>query len=281
MTRRLFGTHFKMIIGATVLLTMCLLAAFAPYLAPYDPLQQNLLRRLKPPAFMAGGSSAHWLGTDNYGRDLLSRLMYGARTSILVGTAAMFLSCVLGAIAGLVAGHKGGRTETAIMRAADAHMSFPDVLLAIVVAAAFGGSTLGLVIVLGVSGWMIYARLVYGMVRSLRQQGFIEAAVSYGARDTYVMFRHLLPQVIPMLAVLATLQVAQMILQEAALSFLGLGLPPPSPTWGNILAEGRDRMFGAPWIANSAGCAIILIVFGINMLGNGLRETLDPQSRSR
>jgi peptide/nickel transport system permease protein len=281
MQRHFFGQRFKMIAGASVLLAICAIAAFAPYLAPYDPFQQNLLRRLKPPVFMTGGSSAHLLGTDNYGRDLLSRLMYGARTSILVGTAAMLLSCVLGAIAGILAGYRGGRTEMLIMRFADAHMSFPDVLLAIVVAAAFGGSTFNLVIVLGVSGWMIYARLVYGMVRSLKQQGFIEAAISYGARDSYIMLRHLLPQIVPMLSVLATLQIAQMILQEAALSFLGLGLPPPAPTWGNILAEGRDRMFGAPWIANSAGCAIILIVVGVNMLGNGLREKLDPQSRSR
>lgn len=220
------------------------------------------------------------LGTDNYGRDLLSRLIYGSRTSILVGSTAMALSCVLGTIAGLYAGFKGGKVEQGIMRFADAQMAFPDILLAIIMAAALGGSALNIVLVLGISGWMIYARLVFGLARSLRQRGFVEAAQSYGANDRYIIFRHILPQIVPVLTAVATLQVAQMILQEAALSFLGLGVPPPAPTWGNILAEGRDRLFGAPWIAHAAGIAIIILVFSINMLGNGLRELFDPKSQS-
>src|SRR5690606_4391740 len=144
-----------------------------------------------------------------------------------------------------------------------------------------GGGTFNLVIVLGISGWMVYARLVFGMARSIKQRSFVEAAVSYGGNDRYVMLTHILPQVIPVLAVVATLQVAQMILQEAALSFLGLGRPPPAPTWGNILSEGRERLFAAPWIANCAGIAIIIVVFSINMLGNGFREYLDPKEQSR
>ena len=279
--KQLFGRRFKITLGAGIVLSMVILAIAAPLVAPYDPLHQDLLRRLKPPAFMGGGSSANLLGTDSYGRDLLSRLIFGTRTSILVGTASMALSCLLGAFAGLLAGYKGGRTEQLIMRFADAHMAFPDVLFAIMMAAVFGGSLLNLIIVLGISGWMIYARLVFGLVRTLKHRSFVEAAVSYGASDSYIMVRHLLPQVVPILSVVATLQIAQMILQEAALSFLGLGLPPPAPTWGNILAEGRDRMFGAPWIANCAGIAIIIIVFGINMFGNGLREHLDPQAKQR
>ncbi|WP_448040575.1 ABC transporter permease [Bradyrhizobium liaoningense] len=279
--KQLFGRRFKITLGAGIVLSMVILAIAAPLVAPYDPLHQDLLRRLKPPAFMGGGSSANLLGTDSYGRDLLSRLIFGTRTSILVGTASMALSCLLGAFAGLLAGYKGGRTEQLIMRFADAHMAFPDVLFAIMMAAVFGGSLLNLIIVLGISGWMIYARLVFGLVRTLKHRSFVEAAASYGASDSYIMVRHLLPQVVPILSVLATLQIAQMILQEAALSFLGLGLPPPAPTWGNILAEGRDRMFGAPWIANCAGIAIIIIVFGINMFGNGLREHLDPQAKQR
>jgi len=279
--RRFGGTRFKLYLGSGIILAICVVALFAPYVAPYDPYQQSLVRRLKPPAFMAGGTVRNLLGTDNYGRDLLSRLIYGSRTSIMVGMAAMALSCGLGTAAGLLAGFKGGRSEQVIMRFADAHMAFPDVLLAIVMAAALGGSTLNLVIVLGVSGWMIYARLVFGMARSIKQRSFVEAAVSYGGSDRYIMVRHLLPQIVPVLTVVATLQIAQIILQEAALSFLGLGLPPPAPTWGNILAEGRERLFGAPWIANTAGLAIILVVFGINMLGNGLREHLDPKAQSR
>jgi peptide/nickel transport system permease protein len=281
MRNGIFGKRFKIYLGLGILCCLCFMAVFAPYVAPNDPLQQNLTRRLKPPAFMQGGSSANILGTDNYGRDLLSRLMYGARTSILVGTVSMALSCLLGTAAGLLAGFKGGKTEQIIMRCADAHMAFPDVLFAIVMAAAFGGSMLNLVLVLGISGWMIYARLIFGLARSLKHRSFVEAALSYGGSDGYVIRRHILPQLVPVLTVVATLQIAQMILQEAALSFLGLGIPPPAPTWGNILAEGRERLFGAPWIANSAGVAIILVVFAINMLGSGLREQLDPKSQSR
>lgn len=279
--RRFGGKRFKLYLGGGIILAICLVALLAPYIAPYDPYQQSLARRLKPPAFMAGGTMHNLLGTDNYGRDLLSRLIYGSRTSIMVGMAAMALSCGLGTAAGLLAGFKGGRSEQVIMRFADAHMAFPDVLLAIVMAAALGGSTLNLVVVLGVSSWMIYARLVFGMARSLKHRSFVEAATSYGGSDCYIMLRHLLPQIVPVLTVVATLQIAQIILQEAALSFLGLGLPPPAPTWGNILAEGRERLFGAPWIANTAGLAIILVVFGINMLGNGLRDVLDPKAQSR
>ena len=278
---RIFGSRFKIGLGAGIVIAMGILAIAAPLVAPYDPLHQDLLRRLKPPVFMIGGSPANLLGTDNYGRDLLSRLIFGTRTSILVGTSSMALSCLLGALAGLLAGYKGGRVEQFIMRFADAHMAFPDVLFAIMMAAVFGGSLLNLIIVLGISGWMLYARLVFGMVRTLKHRSFVEAATSYGASDSYIMVRHLLPQIFPILSVVATLQIAQMILQEAALSFLGLGLPPPAPTWGNILAEGRDRMFGAPWIADCAGVAIIIIVFGINMFGNGLREYLDPQAKQR
>ncbi len=281
MRKRIIGTRFKIILGGSILAVVAIAAIFAPYVAPYDPFAQNLLHRLKPPAFMDGGSMRNILGTDNYGRDILSRLIYGSRASISVGIAAMVLSCIIGTLAGLVAGFKGGRSEQLIMRFADAHMAFPDILLAIIMAAAIGGGTFNLVIVLGISGWMVYARLVFGMARSIKQRSFVEAAVSYGGNDRYVMLTHILPQVIPVLAVVATLQVAQMILQEAALSFLGLGLPPPAATWGNILSEGRERLFAAPWIANCAGIAIIIVVFSINMLGNGFREYLDPKEQSR
>lgn len=281
MKTRLFGKRTKMVLGGSILSIVALVAIFAPYIAPYDPFAQSLVRRLKPPAFMDGGSMRNILGTDNYGRDLLSRLIYGSRTSILVGVSAMVLSCAIGTLAGLVAGFKGGRTEQVIMRFADAHMAFPDILLAIIMAAAIGGSTFNLVIVLGISGWMVYARLVFGMARSIKQRSFVEAAVSYGGTDRYVIFNHILPQIMPVLTVVATLQIAQMILQEAALSFLGLGLPPPAATWGNILSEGRERLFAAPWIANSAGIAIIIVVFSINILGNGLREQLDPKAKTQ
>jgi peptide/nickel transport system permease protein len=270
-----------MALGGAIILLAILMAVFAPFLAPFDPYQQNLLARLKPPFWSAGSVARHWLGTDNLGRDLLSRLIYGSRLSITVGVASAVLSCVLGSLAGLVAGYRGGRVEQAVMRFADAHLAFPEILLAILIAAAIGGSAFNLVLVLGISGWMVYARVAFGLARGLKERAFVEAAVSYGASEPAILFRHLLPQMVPVLTVIATLQVAQMILQETALSFLGLGLPPPTATWGNMLAEGRNRLWVAPWIANLSGLAIIIVVWGINMLGQGLREHLDPKSRGR
>ncbi|MBN9063304.1 MAG: hypothetical protein BGP06_04340 [Rhizobiales bacterium 65-9] len=275
---KLFRDNPKLCIGGGFVALIVIVAIFADFIAPYDPYKQNLIRRLKPPAWMSGGSSANLLGTDNYGRDLLSRLIYGSRISLMVGFASMCLSCMIGLLAGVFAGYRGGRTEQVIMRLADAHMALPDVLLAILFVAAFGGGVFNLVLVLGVSRWMIYARVIFGLTRSVKQRPFVEAASAYGAGDLYIILRHIIPQLIPVLTVLATLQVAQMILQETALSFLGLGVPPPAATWGNILAEGRDRLFVAPWIANSAGVAIILLVLAINLFGNGLREYFDPRS---
>ncbi|HEY4200636.1 MAG TPA: ABC transporter permease [Devosiaceae bacterium] len=278
MLATIFKGRTKLWIGGAIMLAVILIAIFAPLLAPYDPYKQNLIARLKPPFWMQGGSFKYLLGTDNYGRDLLSRLIYGSRISLLVASASMLLSCVIGLAAGITAGYRGGRTEQAIMRLADAQMAFPDILLAIIVVAALGGGALNLIIVLGISRWMVYARVVFGLTRSVKRREFIEAAASYGAPDLYIVFRHILPQLIPILTVLSTLQVAQMILQETALSFLGLGVPSPAATWGNILAEGRDRLFAAPWIANAAGICIILLVLGVNLFGNGLREILDPRS---
>ena len=276
--RRLFGRRFKVGLGAALIGLLVLAAILAPWIAPYDPYGQSLGMRLKPPAWMAGGTAAHLLGTDTYGRDLLSRLIYGSRLSMAVGVSAVLLSGLLGCTAGLVAGFKGGRTEAAVMRLADAQMAFPDILLAIIMVAALGGSAVNLVLVLGISRWTVYARVVFGLTRTLRQRPFVEAAALYGGSDGYIIRRHILPQVVPVLTVVATLQVAQMVLQETALSYLGLGLPAPTATWGNILAEGSSRLFVAPWIADCAGVAIILLVWGINMLGNGLREWLDPRS---
>ena len=275
--RALFGPRFKITVGGTILAAAVLCAIFAPLLTPWDPDQQDLLVRLKPGFWSDKGVPGHFLGTDNYGRDLLSRLIYGSRLSIMVGVSAMLLSALIGSIAGVIAGLRGGWTEQVIMRFADAQMAFPDILLAILMVAALGGNAVNLILVLGISRWMVYARVVFGLTRSLKQRPFVEAATLYGGGDFYVMRRHIFPQVAPVLIVVATLQVAQMILQETALSFLGLGLPPPAATWGNILAEGNTRLFIAPWIANFAGLSIIALVWGVNMLGNGLREHYDPK----
>lgn len=267
----------KLLLGAVLVGGIVLVAIFADLLAPYDPYRQNLRLRLLPPMWNEGGSSAHPLGTDNFGRDLLSRLIHGSRLSVMVGVAAMLLAATIGTLLGLAAGWRGGRVEALIMRLADAQLSIPEILLAILVVAAIGGSALNLVLVLGISGWMVHARVVFGLTRSLRERPFVEAAMSQGATGGFIVFRHILPHLLPVMSVVATLQVAQMILQETALSFLGLGLPPPAATWGNILAEGRERLFVAPWIANLAGVAIVLLVWGVNILGNGLRERFDPR----
>jgi len=201
--------------------------------------------------------------------------------SIVVGLLAMIVALSFGTMLGLVAGYLGGRTEQVIMRFADGYQAIPEILLAIVVVAVFGGGVTVLILVLGFAGWETYTRVAFNLTRSLRERPFVEAAVASGAGGGYVMWRHILPQMSPVLTVIATLQVGQLILQETALSFLGLGLPPPTATWGNILAEGRDRLLVAPWIANLAGCAIVLLVLGVNLLGNGLRETLDPRRADR
>jgi peptide/nickel transport system permease protein len=278
---RLFGKRFKIGVGGSLLAAAVLCAIFAPLVAPWDPDQQDLMARLMPGFWSSKAVAGHILGTDNYGRDLLSRLIYGSRLSILVGVSSMLLSALIGSTVGIIAGLKGGMTEQVIMRFADAQMAFPDILLAILMVAALGGNALNLILVLGISRWMVYARVVFGLTRSLKQRPFVEAATLYGGGDLYVMRRHIIPQAAPVLIVVATLQVAQMILQESALSFLGLGLPPPAATWGNILAEGNTRLFIAPWIANFAGLSIIALVWGVNMLGNGLREHYDPKLADR
>lgn len=276
-----FGPRLKIQIGATLVVGMCLLAIFANLVAPHDPYAQNLMLRLRPPVWADRGSWVYPLGTDNYGRDLLSRLIHGSRLSIVVGMLAMMVALTFGTMLGLVAGYLGGRVEQAIMRFADGYQAIPEILLAIVVVAVFGGGVTVLILVLGFAGWETYTRVVFNLTRSLRERPFVEAAVASGAGGRYIMWRHILPQMSPVLTVIATLQVGQLILQETALSFLGLGLPPPTATWGNILAEGRDRLLVAPWIANLAGCAIVLLVLGVNLLGNGMRETLDPRRADR
>ncbi len=279
MPRQLFGKRFKMGLGGAIVATTLLAALLAPYAATHDPDEQALLERLQPPFWHEAGSAAHWLGTDNYGRDLFSRLVYGARISILVGFASMLLSCLSGSLLGMIAGYRGGTLEQLIMRLADAHLALPDILLAILIVAAIGGSALNLILVLGISGWMVYARVTFGMTRALRERGFVEAAISQGAGDLYVICQHIFPQLLPVLAAMSTLQVAHVILQETALSFLGLGVPPPAATWGNMLAEGRDQLWVAPWIANLSGLTIVVVVWATNLLGSGLQEQLDPGSQ--
>ena len=268
-------------IGAAIVGLVVLAAVAAPLLATTDPIEQDLSVALKPPFWLEDGSFAHPLGTDHLGRDVYSRLVYGAQISLTISVLAALLGAAVGVAAGLAAGYLGGRVDMVIMRIVDLNLAFPLILLALAVVALLGASLRNLVIVMAITTWMIYARVVRGVSLTLREQEFIQAVRALGARDTRIIIRHILPNVAAPILVIWTLEVARVILMESALSFLGLGVPPPTPTWGRMLAEGRDYLTMASWIAVFPGLAIMFTVLGINFLGDGLRDLLDPRLRQQ
>lgn len=256
------------------MIVVVLIAIFAPVLSPHNPTAIHILHRLKPP-----GTPGHVLGTDSLGRDILSRLLYGSRISLTVGISAVVLGALIGVSAGLAAGYYGGWVDDVIMRIVDIFLAFPGILLAIAALAVLGAGLLNLVLVLGVLNWTGYARLVRGEVLSLREKEFIEAARATGARGWPVMMRHVLPNVVAPLIVVGSFAVASTILTEAALEFLGLGLPPSVASWGAMLAGGENYLTSAWWLAAFPGLAIMITVLGINLLGDWLRDVLDPRLR--
>jgi peptide/nickel transport system permease protein len=263
--------------GALVVVLTAVLAALAPALSPADPIKNSLLDRLTPPMWAAGGDAKHPLGTDTLGRDVASRLLFGARVSLIVGFSAVLLAGVVGVALGLLSGWYGGRLDDALMRLGDVQLAFPVLVLAVAVLAVLGASTLNLVLVLGVTGWITYARIVRGEVLTLRERDFVAAAKALGAPDRAIMLRHLLPNVLPPITVVATFSVARTIIAEASLSFLGLGVPAPEPSWGAMLDEGRNYITTGWWLALFPGLAILLLVLGINLVGDWLRDVLDPR----
>ena len=272
-----FARDRSAFLGLIVIAGTILMAVLAPALAPADPVKNSLIDRLTPPMWAAGGSARHPLGTDTLGRDVASRLLYGARVSLIVGLSAVIVSGLLGVALGLLSGYYRGFTDDALMRVGDVQLAFPVLVLAVAVLAVLGASLANAILVLGVTGWIAYARIVRGETLSLRQREFVEAARALGATDRYLLWRHILPNVLPPVTVVATFSVARTIIAEASLSFLGLGIPPPAPSWGAMLDEGRNYITTGWWLALFPGLAILLLVLGINPVGDWLRDRLDPR----
>lgn len=265
--------------GAVIITIVVILALLAPVIAPHDPVNQNLAMSLKPPFWGTNGDISYPLGTDQFGRDVFSRLIFGARISLFVAVMAALTGAVVGVLAGLVAGYFGGWLDALVMRLVDLNLAFPLVLLALAIVAILGPNLRNLILVMAITAWMIYARVVRGVTLSMRTEEFVQSARASGASDARILLRHLLPNILPPVIVIWTLEVARIILLESALSFLGLGVPPPTPTWGRMLAEGRDYLTVAGWISVFPGLAIMLTVLGINFLGDGARDLLDPRLR--
>jgi peptide/nickel transport system permease protein len=266
------------LLGGGVLLVLVLASVFAPVLAPADPIKAGFATRVKPPSIL-GYDSGFILGSDNLGRDVLSRILYGGRVSLWVALRGVVGAGLIGVVLGLVSGYVGGWFDDIIQRIADVQLSFPVIMLAIAFIAVVGTSDAAVVGVLIVSGWVIYARTVRASVLTVKHNEYIQAARALGANGTRIVVRHLLPNVTAPIIIVATVQLASMLLLESGLSFLGLGIQPPTPSWGKMLAEGRDYLSNAWWLSTMPGLAIALAVLGANLLGDGVRDLLDPNLR--
>jgi peptide/nickel transport system permease protein len=281
MTRRIrdgIGGNIITLVAVLVLVVIASLSLFAPLIAPHDPDAQNLMLRLKPPAWSPEAAPGFLLGTDELGRDILSRVIYGSRVSILVGVTATLLSGMLGSIVGLLAGYLGRGTDQVLMRLADIQLAIPSLLLALAIIAALGPGLGRVIVVLGITGWVTYARVVRAEVLTLRSREFVAAAEAIGVSRLKIMSRHLLPNVVPSIATVGTVQIAAVIILEASLSYLGLGVPPSIPTWGGMLREGQLHLANAWWIAALPGFAIMLTTLSINIVGDLLRDVSDPKT---
>jgi len=278
MAWRRFRRHRPAMIGLASLFVLGLAAVLTPLLAPYDPAMQGadlVATRFQPPSLI------HPMGTDHFGRDVLSRVLYGGRTSLTIGTLAVAIGITLGSMIGAVAGYSRGWIDAVSMRGVDLLLSFPRLVLLITIVALVQPSVAVITLVLGLTGWMATSRLVRGEVLSLREREFVQAARALGYTSPRILLRHVLPNVASPIIVAATLGIGNTILVEASLSFLGLGVPPPAPSWGEMVARGRDVMVQAPWITLFPGLAIVVTVMSFNLIGDGLRDALDPRSASR
>ncbi|WEX08006.1 ABC transporter permease [Chelativorans sp. AA-79] len=267
--------------GWTILCLFVVVALAAPWLGLHDPVKSSLTARLEAPTWTdLFNPGAHPLGTDQLGRDILSRVVYGSRATLAIAGMAVILGGIVGVVLGIVAGYLRGITDTILMRLVDIQLALPLMLLALLVVAAFGPSMTNLVIVLALTSWIRYARIVRGQVLAVREREFVLSTVAIGASTARIMFRHILPNIVTPAVVVATLELARIIIMDAALSFLGLGLQPPSPSWGRMLADGRTYMNTAWWVVTFPGLAIVLTVLSVNLVGDWLRDYFDPRQRN-
>ena len=262
-----------------VIAVMVAMALFAPLLAPYSPIDQTLRDKLLPPVWMDGGSAQYLLGTDAFGRDMLSRLIYGARVSLFVALLALTAGGGVGLVVGIVAGYLGGAVDNLLMRLVDAAFTFPAILFALLLAVTMGQGLGTLVIAISLLLWASFARVIRGEVLALKQRDFVALATVRGCSPLRVMLTHILPNVLNTFTVLVTLNIGVVIIAEASLSFLGAGIPPPTPTWGLMVSEGRGRIASAWWVSLIPGFAITLLVLSVNLFGDWLRDRLDPRLR--
>ncbi|HVB97693.1 MAG TPA: ABC transporter permease [Chloroflexota bacterium] len=269
----------RLVVGASLIVFVVLVAIFAPFIAPYSPLHQAPQFNDQPPFWHEPNGALHILGTDPLGRDVLSRIIYGARVSLIIGSTAVLLSGSLGVLLGLLAGFFGGIVETVIMRLVDTQLAIPFILLAIVAVALFGQSLVGLVIILALTSWLGYARIVRGVVLSLKEMPYVEAAYALGASPLRTIFKHIFPGVWTPVIVVATQQVGAMMIAESSLSFLGIGVPPTVPSWGAMIADGRSYIQLAWWVSTLPGLALLITVLAVYFFGDGLRDVLDPRLR--
>jgi len=267
------------IAGVLFIALLGVVAAAAPWLAPQDPIRQSLRGRLSPPTVEGADGRSHLFGTDHLGRDALSRVIYGSRVSLVIGFSAVVIGGLLGSALGMLAGFAGSRVDGVIMTVADAQLAFPFILLAIGIIAVLGPSFPTLIVVIGLSGWVSYARILRSQVLVLRSREFVEAIHALGGSVWRVVLRHVLPNVMSSIVVVATLELARSIVLEATLSFLGLGIQPPTPSWGGMIQEGRDYLDSAWWISTFPGIVLMLTSIVVSRTGDGLRDLLDPTLR--
>ncbi len=267
------------LLGFIIILLVVFAAVFAPQLTSYDPAKLDPINMRTPPAWMDGGSMTHLLGSDNLGRDIFSRLLYGARISLVVGVLSVLGSGVIGVILGLLSGYYGGFIDSVIMRITDAFHAIPRILLGMVVLMVAGSGVTTLIFVIAITSWVPFARLIRSEVLNIREKEFIKAANTIGTSNTTIMLKHILPNVMPSFIVLATMNIASSIITEAALSFLGVGIQPPAVSWGIMLSDGRGYLATHWWVATFPGLAITITVLGIMWFGNWIRDVLDPHNQ--